>query len=142
MSLLARKRALILFGLAALLVLSGRRSSGEEPAGQVSSSGSAFSAPSNAPPLGLGLGHASNAEVLERIADRSEGHVPVDPFALHPPALSPDANNGFEWHASKPYTCWVVEGGTAQLRARHCGGVLRGGDTCRWLRQWRWKPGR
>jgi hypothetical protein len=55
------------------------------------------------------LGHASNAEVLERIVDRSRGHVLVDPNTLHPPALSPDANDGFVWHASKPYTCWRVE---------------------------------
>ena len=99
------KRCPILAGLAVLVVLSGRIATGYEPADQ------AFMAASGAPPLGLGLGHASNAEVLERIVDRSEGHVLVDPNTLHPPALSPDSNDGFVWHASKPYTCWVVEPG-------------------------------
>jgi hypothetical protein len=61
--------------------------------------------------LGLGLGHASNEEVLERIVDRSRGHAPVDPYTLHPPALSPDSNDRFTWHEPKPYTCWVVEAG-------------------------------
>ena len=48
---------------------------------------------------------------MERIVDRSKGHVAVDPNTLHPPALSPDTNDGFVWHAPKPYTCWVVEPG-------------------------------
>ena len=92
-------------GLAVLVVLSGRIATGYEPADQ------ALMAASGAPLLGLGLGHASNAEVLERIVDRSEGHVLVDPNTLHPPALSPDSNDGFVWHEPKPYTCWVVEPG-------------------------------
>ena len=92
-------------GLAMLVVLSGRIATGYEPADQD------LMAASGAPPLGLGLGHASNAEVLERIVDRSEGHVLVDPNTLHPPALSPDSNDGFVWHEPKPYTCWVVEPG-------------------------------
>ncbi len=70
----------------------------------------AFTDP-KAPPLGLGLGHASSDEVLERVVDRSKGHVLVDPNTLHPPALSPDVNDGFTWRPSKPYTCWVVEPG-------------------------------
>jgi len=90
---MTRNRVLILAGVAMLVVVTGRRSSAQ----------------GGAPPLGLGLGHASNAEVLERIVDRSRGHVLVDPNTLHPPALSPDANDGFVWHASKPYTCWRVE---------------------------------
>src|ERR1044072_1877429 len=97
---LVKNGVLILAGVAMLVVVSASPSSG-----QGDKAGSAV------PPLGLGLGHASNAEVLERIVDRSKGHVPVDPHTLHPPALSPDANNGYEWRASKPYTCWVVEPG-------------------------------
>jgi hypothetical protein len=104
MPLFARNRALILSCVVVLLVWSGRNSSGQERSDQ------AFAARS-APPLGLGLGHASKAEVLERIVDRSKGHVLVDPNTLHPPALSPDSNDGFVWQASKPYTCWVVEPG-------------------------------
>ena len=101
------KRVMRLGLVVVAVVLSGRASasSGQGPADQ------AFTARSGAPPLGLGLGHASNAEVLERIADRSNGHVLVDPNTLHPPALSPDSNDGFVWHEPKPYTCWVVEGG-------------------------------
>jgi hypothetical protein len=94
-------RALILSGLAVLIVLSGHTGVGQASNDQAAS----------APPLGLGLGHASHAEILERIADRSDGHLLVDPHTLHPPALSPDSNNGFVWHESKPYTCWVVEPG-------------------------------
>ena len=91
--------------VAVLVVVSGRQQFGQGHGDQ------AFTDPSGAPPLGLGLGHASNAEVLERIVDRSKGHVPVDPNTLHPPALSPDSNDGFVWHEPKPYTCWVVEPG-------------------------------
>ena len=91
--------------VAVLVVASGRHPSGQGQDDQ------AFTDSSGAPPLGLGLGHASNAEVMERIVDRSKGHVPVDPNTLHPPALSPDSNDGFVWHAPKPYTCWVVEPG-------------------------------
>ena len=43
--------------------------------------------------------------------DRSKGHILVDPNTLHPPALSPDANDRFTWRPSKPYTCWVVDPG-------------------------------
>lgn len=93
---LLRKRLLIVSSVAVFVVLWGRQSSGQGPADHV------------APPLGLGLGHASISEVKERIKDRSHGHVPVDPLTLHPPALSPDSGNGFVWHESKPYTCWVV----------------------------------
>ena len=89
--------------VAVLVVASGRHPSGQGQGDQ------AFTDSSGAPPLGLGLGHASNAEVMERIVDRSKGHVPVDPNTLHPAALSPDSNEGFVWHAPKPYTCWVVE---------------------------------
>ena len=104
MPLFTRTHVLILAGLALLSVASLRGASGHEPDDQSSTA-------TAAPPLGLGLGHASDAEVLERIVDRSQGHVPVDPLALHPPALSPDANDGFVWHEPKPYTCWVVEPG-------------------------------
>ena len=97
---MAKNRVLILAGVAALVVVSAR-----------SSSGQGDNARSGVPPLGLGLGHASAVEILERIVDRSKGHVPVDPNTLHPPALSPDANGRFEWRPSKPYTCWVVEPG-------------------------------
>src|SRR3954464_2618342 len=99
----ASNRVLILSCAAVLVLLSGRSSSGQELSDQP------IGARSVAPPLGLGLGHASNAEVLERIADRSKGHVLVDPNTLHPPALSPDSNGGFVWREPKPYTCWVVE---------------------------------
>lgn len=98
-----RNRLLIVAALTMLAVLSGRSSSGQQ-AGEQSTVDLR-----GAPPLGLGLGHASYTEVLERIADRSNGHVAVDPNSLHPPALSPDSNNGFVWHEPKPYTCWVVE---------------------------------
>jgi len=111
MPLLARKPVVLFTGIALLAILSGRSSSGQEPVGHVDSLDSTFNAAGGAPPLGLGLGHASNAEVLERIVDRSRGHVPVDPHTLHPPALSPDSNDGFVWHEPKPYTCWVVEPG-------------------------------
>jgi len=102
MPLFARKRRMMFFGLAVLVLLSGRSPSGQQPADHGTST-------SGVPPLGLGLGHASKAEVLERIVDRSKGHVLVDPNTLHPPALSPDSNDGFVWHEAKPYTCWVVE---------------------------------
>jgi len=85
---------------------------GQQPADQAVTSASEA-----APPLGLGLGHASIADVLERIVDRSKGHVSVDPNTLHPPALSPDSNGGFVWHEAKPYTCWVVEPGEHRLYA-------------------------
>jgi hypothetical protein len=88
-----------------LVVLTGRSSSGQGPGDQ------AVTTRKGAPPLGLGLGHASVSEVRERIVDRSAGHVPVDPNTLHPPALSPDSNGGMVWRPSKPYTCWVVEPG-------------------------------
>jgi len=97
---MTKNRLLVFARVAVLVVVSAR-----------SSSGQSNNAGSGVPALGLGLGHSSTAEVLKRIADRSEGHVPVDPNTLHPPALSPDANAGFEWRPSKPYTCWVVEPG-------------------------------
>jgi hypothetical protein len=96
--------ALICSGLLVLTLFSARSGFGQEHDDQASQD-------PKAPPLGLGLGHASSAEVLERIVDRSRGHVLVDPNTLHPPALSPDANDGFTWRPSKPYTCWVVEPG-------------------------------
>src|SRR4051812_28452608 len=96
-------RVLILSCAAVLVLLSGRSSSGQELSDQ------AIGARSVAPPLGLGLGHASNAKVLERTVARSKGHVPVDPTTLNPPALSPDSNGGVIWPEPKPYTCWVVE---------------------------------
>ena len=105
MPLSSAKRRMIVSGLAVLVVLSGRSASGQPPDHQASTSAN------GAPPLGLGLGHASSAEVLERVVDRSKGHVLVDPNTLHPPALSPDSNDGFTWRPSKPYTCWVVEPG-------------------------------
>jgi hypothetical protein len=96
----AGKRLLIFSGLAVLVVVLGSSAFGQQPGDQ---------AASGAPPLGLGLGHSSNAEVMDRIVDRSKGHMPVDPNTLHPPALSPDSNSDFVWHAPKPYTCWGVE---------------------------------
>jgi len=95
---------LILSGLVVLALFSARSGFGQEHDNQASKD-------PKAPPLGLGLGHSSNAEVLERIVDRSKGHVFVDPNTLHPPALSPDANDRFTWRPSKPYTCWVVDPG-------------------------------
>jgi hypothetical protein len=109
MALFARNRLLIplIFSAAVafMVVPFARSASGREPDDQASTSAS------GAPPLGLGLGHASHAEVLARIVDRSGGHVAIDPDSLHPPALSPDSNDGFVWHEPKPYTCWVVEPG-------------------------------
>lgn len=102
---IVKNGVLILAGVAMLVVVSSRSSSGQGQGAEASTAGS------KVPPLGLGLGHASNAEVLERIVDRSKGHVLIDPNTLHPPALSPDLNDGFVWHEPKPYTCWVVEGG-------------------------------
>ena len=99
-----KNSALILPGLVVLALFSARSSVGQEHDNQASTD-------PKAPPLGLGLGHVSSAEVLERIVDRSKGHVLIDPNTLHPPALSPDANDGFTWRPSKPYTCWVVEPG-------------------------------
>jgi hypothetical protein len=96
--------ALICSGLLVLSLFSSRSGFGQDHDNQASQD-------PKAPPLGLGLGHASNAAVLERIVDRSKGHVLVDPNTLHPPALSPDTNDGFVWHEPKPYTCWVVEPG-------------------------------
>ncbi len=105
MPLPSGKRVFVCFGLVVLVVLLGSSASGQQPGDQ------GLTGASGAPPLGLGLGHSSNAEVMERIVDRSKGHVAVDPNTLHPPALSPDTNDGFVWHAPKPYTCWVVEPG-------------------------------
>ena len=102
---IAKNGVLILAGVAILVVVSARSGSGQGHGADASTAGN------KVPPLGLGLGHASNAEVLERIVDRSKGHVLVDPNTLHPPALSPDSNDGFVWHEPKPYTCWVVEPG-------------------------------
>jgi hypothetical protein len=96
--------ALIVSGLTLLILLSARSSFGQEHDNQVSRD-------PQAPPLGLGLGHSSNEEIRQRIVDRSRGHVPVDPNTLRPPAFSPDSTGTFEWHAPKPYTCWVVEPG-------------------------------
>jgi len=104
MQKLRKNRALMSAGLIALALSLANSSFGQESNHQVSTD-------PNAPPLGLGLRHASSAEVLERIVDRSKGHVLVDPNTLHPAALSPDANDGFTWRPSKPYTCWVVEPG-------------------------------
>ena len=94
-------RVLTLSALALLVVLSGVRGAGQEQ-GDHERDGR------GAPPLGLGLGHDSYSEVVERIVDRSAGHVAVDPNALHPPAFSPDERNGFVFHAPKAYTCWRV----------------------------------
>src|SRR3954447_18119500 len=107
----ARKPVVLFTGIAVLAVLSARSSFGQQTVGRFDSPDSAFNAPGGAPPLGLGLDHASDDEVLARIVDRSQGHVPVDPYSLHPPALSPDSNDGFVWHEPKPYTCWIVEPG-------------------------------
>src|SRR4051812_8732780 len=109
MSPVATKRVLTFLGLGVLVVVSGRTGFGQGPVDQVGAPDSALTTPGTPPPLGLGLGHASSAEVLTRIADRSAGHVAVDPYSLTPPALSPDANSGFVWHDPKPYSCWVVE---------------------------------
>jgi len=103
MQAIAKNRVLVLAGVTILVVLTGHSTAGQGPGVQ------SLTASTGVPPLGLGLGHASRAEVLERIVDRSKGHVLVDPSTLHPPALSPDSNDGFVWHAPKPYTCWVVE---------------------------------
>jgi hypothetical protein len=104
MQLFMSRRALLVFALGLSVVVSGRVGSGQ-------GRGPSFKVPADAPPLGLGLGNARDSEVMDRIVDRSSGHVPVDPNTLHPPALSPDSGNGFVWHAPKPYTCWVVEPG-------------------------------
>src|SRR3954471_9186467 len=105
------KHALIVAVLAASVVLSGRNIIGQDLVDQGAASSAAFSTPGSPPPLGLGLGNASVHEVLERIADRSDGHLSIDPNTLSPAALSPDSNNGFVWHASKPYTCWALNPG-------------------------------
>jgi hypothetical protein len=102
MQKIVKNGALIFSGLAVLILFSSRSGFGQEHDNHASKD-------PKAPPLGLGLGHASSVEVLERIVDRSKGHVLVDPNTLHPPALSPDSNDGFVWHEPKPYTCWVVE---------------------------------
>src|SRR3954465_4709531 len=93
MTVFTKTRGLTFSGLAAWIALSGSGFSAQAPDDRVDSPASAFSAPGNAPPLALGLGHASTAMVLERIVDRSDGHVLIDPYTLHPPALSPDENN-------------------------------------------------
>jgi len=107
----SRKRVLIVAGLAASVALSGRNIIGQGLGDQAGAPGSSFVTPGSPPPLGLGLGQASVHEVLERIADRSDGHLFIDPNTLSPAALSPDSNNGFVWHASKPYTCWALNPG-------------------------------
>ena len=98
-------------GLAACFALSGRNIIGQGVVDQASAAGAALTTAGSPPPLGLGLGNASVHEVLERIADRSDGHLFIDPNTLSPAALSPDFNNGFTWHASKPYTCWALNPG-------------------------------
>jgi len=104
----SRQRVLIVAGLAGLVALSGRDIVGQGLADQAGAARSALSTPGSPPPLGLGLGNPSVHEVLERIADRSDVHLFIDPNTLSPVALSPDSNNGFTWHASKPYTCWAL----------------------------------
>ena len=55
---------------------------------------------------------------MERIVDRSKGHVPVDPNTLHPPALSPDSNDRFVGtRASRTRVGWLSRR-TWRLRAR------------------------